>query len=43
MMDKLRSKPTLPRSKKTVEPTSALTMLMMPGDACLHIYFMIVV
>lgn len=31
MMNKLRSKPTLPRPKKTVEPTGAMTMLMMPG------------
>jgi hypothetical protein len=31
MMDKVRSKPTLPRSKKTVEPTGAMIMLMMPG------------
>jgi hypothetical protein len=33
MTNKVQSKPTLPRSKKTVEPAGAMTMLMMPGAA----------
>jgi len=33
MTNKGRSKPTLPRSKKTVEPTGAMTILMLPGAA----------
>lgn len=31
MSNKVQSKPTLPRSRKTVEPTGVMTMLMMPG------------